>query len=52
MTYDDDDYMSDADRAYEEAMNAIIGYCDLCEVEGHTFRTCPARDDDSLFEAD
>lgn len=21
------------------------GYCDLCEVEGHAFRTCPRRDD-------
>lgn len=21
-------------------------YCDLCEVDGHTFRTCPARDDE------
>lgn len=21
-------------------------YCDLCEREGHAFRSCPARDDD------
>lgn len=21
-------------------------YCDYCEKEGHTFATCPARDDD------
>lgn len=21
-------------------------YCDYCETEGHTFRACPARDDD------
>lgn len=21
-------------------------YCDYCEREGHTFRTCPRRDDD------
>lgn len=21
-------------------------YCDLCEREGHTFRTCQRRDDD------
>lgn len=20
-------------------------YCDYCEMEGHGFRTCPARDD-------
>lgn len=20
-------------------------YCDYCEIVGHTFRTCPARDD-------
>lgn len=24
---------------------AVRSYCDYCEREGHTFRTCPARDD-------
>lgn len=28
------------DQAYEDP------YCDYCEREGHTFRTCPERDDD------
>jgi hypothetical protein len=23
-----------------------VDYCDYCEREGHTFRSCPARDDD------
>ena len=22
------------------------GYCDYCEREGHTFSTCPKRDDE------
>lgn len=25
-------------------------YCDYCEQEGHTFRTCPHRDDDFVAE--
>jgi hypothetical protein len=33
------------DDMYDQFMAAMEGYCDLCEVEGHTFRTCPARDD-------
>lgn len=24
-------------------------YCDYCEREGHTFRTCPARDDEPVY---
>lgn len=27
-------------------------YCDLCEQEGHTFRTCPQRDDEDSFEVE
>jgi hypothetical protein len=39
------------ERDYEEERyNRFLldseGYCDLCEVEGHTFRTCPRRDDE------
>lgn len=26
-------------------------YCDLCEREGHTFRSCPQRDDDPAPDA-
>jgi hypothetical protein len=26
-------------------------YCDYCEKEGHYFRECPARDDESEEEA-
>lgn len=31
---------------YERDLRASAEYCDLCEVEGHTFRTCAARDDE------
>ncbi len=24
-------------------------YCDYCETEGHTFRSCPKRDDDDDY---
>lgn len=50
--YDEDltEGMTDAERAEISQMEAIEGYCDSCEVAGHTFRTCPQRDDDSLFE--
>jgi hypothetical protein len=24
-----------------------VEYCDYCEVEGHTFRACPRRDDEA-----
>lgn len=34
------------DAALEGFYRTVEGYCDYCEVEGHTFRTCPARDDD------
>jgi hypothetical protein len=30
-----------------------IPYCDYCEQDGHTYRSCPARDDDphdSIFD--
>ena len=27
-------------------------YCDYCEVEGHTFQTCPRRDDNHDPEPD
>lgn len=30
---------------WNQFIDNIIGYCDYCEVEGHTFRTCPRRDD-------
>lgn len=30
---------------YDQFLAAIEGYCDLCEREGHTFGSCPARDD-------
>lgn len=26
-----------------------VDYCDYCERKGHTFRSCPARDDDPGF---
>lgn len=49
MIYDDlldsDDYLTDAERAEQEFYAQIEGYCDYCETEGHTFRTCHRRDD-------
>lgn len=29
---------------YDEVYREV--YCDLCETEGHSFRTCAARDDE------
>lgn len=46
------DVLSDADRAEAAAAEAMEGYCDLCEVTGHTFRTCPRRDDDGYDDAE
>jgi hypothetical protein len=35
-------------RLAEEIDQAVrVADCDYCEVEGHTFRTCPARDDEA-----
>lgn len=42
----DDDYLTDRERAEQDRYDAIMGYCDWCEMEGHTFRTCGRRDDD------
>lgn len=25
-------------------------YCDYCETEGHTFRSCPRRDDEPDYD--
>lgn len=30
----------------------IEDYCDYCEREGHTYRSCPKRDDDPGEEYD
>jgi len=30
---------------WDDRISAIEGYCDYCEREGHTFRSCPRRDD-------
>lgn len=56
LTKDGDiDYDTDAEHAaYEEEDDNLVmaqeqvadePYCDYCEEEGHTFRSCPARDD-------
>ena len=36
---------TDERNAYDEALDAIEGYCDYCERSGHTFSSCPKRDD-------
>lgn len=30
----------------------VEDYCDFCEHEGHTFSSCPQRDDNYDFEED
>lgn len=30
----------------DEAYDIFEIYCDYCEQDGHTFRSCPRRDDD------
>lgn len=40
-----DDY-DDTPDPYDRFLEAIEGYCDYCEKTGHTFRSCPRRDDD------
>lgn len=45
-----EEQMNDRERAEQERMELIEGYCDYCEETGHTFRSCPARDDESLYE--
>jgi hypothetical protein len=49
MYSDDDDYHDEIGDELAEIEDrnraAIEGYCDLCERFGHTFRSCPARDD-------
>lgn len=30
---------------YEREIERVEDYCDYCEQSGHTFRTCPKRDD-------
>lgn len=49
-----DDITSGLGRDFNDQLDQLIEdtieerhelYCDLCEVEGHTFRTCPRRDD-------
>lgn len=37
--------MDDRENAYDQWMQSVMGYCDWCEEEGHTFRSCPRRDD-------
>lgn len=32
-------------EGYEPTEPVDSPYCDLCEIYGHTFATCPARDD-------
>jgi hypothetical protein len=39
-----DDYLWDREDA--EAHEVREDYCDLCEREGHTFSSCPRRDDE------
>lgn len=36
--------------AFQRAMEAIEGYCELCEKPGHTVRSCPTRDDNDIEE--
>jgi len=36
--------MSDHEHVVEEP------YCDYCERSGHSFRSCPARDDENVPE--
>lgn len=35
-------------HGYDECPFPPPPYCDYCEHEGHTFSTCPARDDEFL----
>lgn len=44
-TIDDDPdfFYEDTEGDLDDPFEA---YCDLCERTGHTFRCCPARDDD------
>lgn len=38
------DWVTDIDEGeYDEVYREV--YCDLCETEGHSFRTCAVRDD-------
>lgn len=42
---------SEAEAAYDRMLDTLyeesLGYCDYCEEEGHTFCSCPSRDDES-----
>lgn len=44
--------VEESDLSFDDPMTAAASdvddepYCDLCEVTGHSFRTCPARDDE------
>lgn len=35
-------------RGFEQLV--VESYCELCEQEGHTARTCPTRDDSDEYE--
>lgn len=39
-------YTGPTDPAVENYRPDLDGYCDYCEKEGHSFSSCPARDDD------
>ena len=35
---------------WNQFIETLEGYCDYCEVAGHTFRTCPRRDDNESWD--
>lgn len=43
-------WRDEADERRHAVTERVEAYCDFCESEGHTFRSCPRRDDEGMFD--